>query len=61
MHCRNGFSTFQDINHGFLNNDPYIVPEAERLIIFYSKYAVCMADNVKDTNNTRYIDRRVNF
>ena len=47
--------------NGLLNKDPYIVPEEAPLIILDSKYAVCMSNNGKDTNNTRHIARIVNF
>ena len=47
--------------HEFLNKDPCIFPNASPLIILDTKYAVCMAKNGKDTNNTRHISRRVNF
>ena len=47
--------------HELLNKDPEIVPEEYPLIIFYSKYAVFMDKNGKDTKNTRYIAIRVHF
>ena len=31
------------------------------MIVFYSKSAVCMSNNGKDTNHTRHIARRVHF
>ena len=34
-----------------------IVPEEAPLIVLDSKYATCMANNGKDTKNTRYIAR----
>ena len=61
MHCRNGFSTFQDFIHEFLNKDPDIVPEEDPLLIFYSNSEDCMAKNGKDTNHTRHIASRVHF
>ena len=42
-----------------LNKDSDIVPEEDPLTILYSKYAVCMANTVKDTRYTRHIYRRV--
>ena len=47
--------------HELLNKDPDIVPDESPLIILNIKYAVCMANNVKDTNRTRNISRRVHF
>ena len=46
---------------GFLNKDPYIVPEAAPFVVFYSKSAVLMAKNGKDTKHTRHISRRIHF
>ena len=50
---------FRILIHGLLNENPDIVPEEAPLIIFYSKSAVCMAKNGKDTKHTRYISRRM--
>ena len=47
--------------HEFQNKDPDIVPYEAPLIILHVKSAVRMDNNVKDTNHTRHIDRRVNF
>ena len=47
--------------HELLKKDPYIVPEAEPIIILDSKSTVCMAKNGKYTNHTRHISRRLNF
>ena len=44
-----------------LNNDPDIVTEEEAAIILDSVSAACMANNGKDTNQTRHSDRRVHF
>ena len=52
---------FSMLIHYFLNKDPDIVPEEAPLIIWDSKPVVCMANNVKDTNNTRPIARRLQF
>ena len=45
----------------FLNKDPDIVPEEDPLIVLYSKSAICMAKNGKDTKHTRHIARRMHF
>ena len=45
----------------FLNKDPDIFPEETPLIVLYSKSAICMAKNGKDTKNTRHIARIMNF
>ena len=47
--------------HEFLNNDTDIVPEEAPLIVLDSKYDICMANNGKDTKQTRHIARRINF
>ena len=52
---------FRVLIHEFLVKDPDIVPEEAPLSIFYSKSAVFMAYNGKDTNHTRNISRRVHF
>ena len=49
MHCRNGFSTFQDVNHAFLNNDTEIVPEEAPMIILDINSSICMANKGKGT------------
>ena len=61
MHCSNGFSTFQDVYHEFLNKDPDIFPEEAPMIVLYSKSALCMDKNGKDTKHTRNIARRIHF
>ena len=45
----------------FLNKDPDIVPEEAPLIVLYSKSAMYMANNGKDTKHTRHIARRMHF
>ena len=45
--------------HELLKKDPYIVPDEYFIIILDSKYAVCMAKNVKDIKNKRHIAMRV--
>ena len=47
---------FSMLIHEFLNKDPDIVPEEVPLIIFNKNYAVCMANNGKDTKHTRHIE-----
>ena len=47
--------------HELLNKDTDIVPEEVPLVIFYSKSAMCMDNNGKDTKNTRHIARRMNI
>ena len=44
-----------------LNKDPYIFPEEAPMIKLDSKFDVCMSKNVKDTEHTRHISRRMNF
>ena len=43
--------------HELFNKDPDIVTEEAPLIVLDSKYAMCMANNVKDTKHTRHISR----
>ena len=38
-----------------------MVPKEAPLIVFDSKYAMCMAKNGKYTKHTRHIARRMNF
>ena len=52
---------FRMFIHELLNKDTDIVPEEAPLIIFYSKSAVCMANNGKDTNHKMHIAKRVHF
>ena len=54
-------SHFRMFIHEFLNKDPDIVPEEGPLIVLYSKSAMCMAKNGKDTKHTRHIAKRMNF
>ena len=44
-----------------LNKDPDIFPVKEYFIVLYSKSAMCMDKNGKDTKHTRHIARRINF
>ena len=52
---------FRMLIHELLNKDQDIVPEEDPLIVFDSKYAMCMANNGKDTKHTRHVARRMNF
>ena len=52
---------FRMLIHELLNKDPDIVPEEAPLVIFDSKSDMCMANNGKDTKNTRHITRRMHF
>ena len=54
-------SHFRMLIHELLRKDPYIVPEEDPLIVLDSKYAMCMANNSKDTKHTRHIARRTNL
>ena len=45
----------------FLNKDPDIVPEEAPMILLYSKYAMCMANNGKDNKHTSHIARIMHF
>ena len=54
-------SYFWIIIHKLLNNYPDIVPEEAPLIILDIKSAVCMANNINNTNHTIHISRRVHF
>ena len=47
--------------HEFLNKDSDIVPKEASLIVFDSKYSICMAKNGKDTKQTRQNARRIHF
>ena len=59
--CTTGISLayFRMLIHELLDKDPDIVPEEAPLIILDSKSATCMDNNVKNTNNTRLIYRRL--
>ena len=52
---------FRMLIHELLNKDPDIVPEEAPLIVLDGKYAMCMANNGKDTKHTRHIARRMYF
>ena len=52
---------FRMLIHELLNKDPYIVPEKDPFIVLYSKSAMCMFNNGKDTKNTKQISRRMHF
>ena len=52
---------FRMLIYEFLNKDPDIVTEEAPLIFLYSKSAMCMAKNGKDTKHIRHIASRMNF
>ena len=52
---------FRIFIHGFLNKDTDIVPEESPLIVFYSKYVMCMAKNGNYTKHTRHIASRMHY
>ena len=52
---------FRMLIHEFLNEDSYMVPKEDPLIVVDSKSAMCMAKNGKDTKHTRHIARRMHF
>ena len=41
--------------NGLLNKDPDIVPEEAPSIVLDSKYAMCMANNDKDTKHNHFL------
>ena len=47
--------------HEFLNKDTDIVPEEAPLLVLDSKSYICMANNGKDTKQTRHSSRRINY
>ena len=47
------------LNNGFMEKDPYLVPEQAPHIILDGKSAVCMANNGKYNKHTIYIYRRI--
>ena len=52
---------FRMLIHEFLSKDPEIVTEETPLIFLYSKSAIFMANNGRNTKHTRYIASRMNF
>ena len=48
-------SKFRMLIHELLDKDPDIVPEESPLIVLYSKSAMCMDKNGRDTKHTRHI------
>ena len=54
-------SHFRILINELLNKDPDIVPEQAPLIVLDRKSAMCMANNDKDTKNTRQIARIMHF
>ena len=59
--CTVGMSIahFSMLIHEFLNKDTHIVTEEAPMILLYSRSAMCMAKNGKDTKHTRHIARRM--
>ena len=54
-------SHFRMLIHELFNKDPDIFPEEAPLIVLDSKYAMCMANNVKYIKHTRHISSRMHF
>ena len=52
---------FRMLIHELLNEDPYMVPKEDPLIVLDSKSSMRMAKNGKDTKHTRHISRRMHF
>ena len=52
---------FRMLNNELLNKDPDAVPEQVSIIIFYSKSAIFMDKNGKDTKHTIHISRIMYF
>ena len=52
---------FRMLIHEFLYEDPDMVPKEFPLIVLDSKYAMCMANNGKDTKHTRHVASRMYF
>ena len=52
---------FSMLIYELLNKDPYIVPEYAPLIVLYGKSVMCMANDGKDTIDTRHNSRIMYF
>ena len=52
---------FRMLIHEFMNKYPDIVKEEAPLIVFNSKYDICMDKNGKDTKHKIHISRKMNF
>ena len=52
---------FRMLVHELLNEDPDMVRKEAPLIVLDGKYAMCMANNVRDTKHTIHIARRMHF
>ena len=52
---------FRMLVHELLNEDPDTVRKEAPLIVLDGKYAMCMANNVRDTKHTIHIARRMHF
>ena len=61
--CKAGIALahFRMLIHEFLNKDPEIVPQEAPMIVLGSKSAMCIANNGKDTKQTRKIARIMHF
>ena len=59
MHCKNDFSTFQDVNLWIVEQGSIYSSREAPLIILDSKSDMCMAKNGKDTKQKRHIERRL--
>ena len=55
------FAHFRMLINELLNKYPYIVPEEAPLIVLFSKSAMWMDKNVKDTKHTGHISNRIHF
>ena len=52
---------FRLLTNELLTKEPYIIPEETPLIVFDSKYTMCMSKIGKDTKHTRHIANKMNF
>ena len=52
---------FRTINNELMKKDTDVVLEQAPLIILDGKLAVCMANNIKDTKQTRHLYRKIHF
>ena len=61
--CTTGMALahFRMLIHELLNEDPYMFPKEDPLIVLDSKSAMCMANNGKYTKHTRHITRIMHF
>ena len=61
MHCRNGFSTFRDVDSWIAQRGSRHGSKEAPLIFLDSKSAMCMTKNGKDNKHTRNIARIMHF